>query len=315
MITKLTKSQQAKMPEYVNEWIQIGTKTDRLNYDRTVDIIHDLQEHLLDSPKTPVLIFDDPAECWVACHFADQGTPVNDIKGKVDEYFAGKIKLKLEPFALPYLTGSFDSHVFAFYDFFKNELNIDFKESTKKYEIWRATSEIGMIFPLPTVAIVCEKPEVIKLGENRRIHCDGGPAVRYKGRGHIQLFALNGTIVPEFLAVTPAEQLDLARYNDITNADVRMEFVRKVGIERMLTKGKLVDSHTKYKDTWWTKSEYELWDMHELFPGIAYAPHLKMLNQTTKVFHVEAVSPDCKTLEQAIHERLGERDLDIQAIA
>jgi hypothetical protein len=40
-----------------------------------------------------------------------------------------------------------------------------------------------------------------------------------------------------------------------------------------------------------------------------------MTNQTTGVFHVEAVSPRCRTLADAIKERLGGRDLKITAIA
>jgi hypothetical protein len=109
--------------------------------------------------------------------------------------------------------------------------------------------------------------------------------------------------------MTPSHELTLEQYNKLENADHKMEFVRKFGVERMLSVGKKIDSHENYNEAWWTKSEYELWDMAVLFPGIPYAPHLKMLNQTVGVWHVESVSPECKNLKQAIAERLGDIDL------
>jgi hypothetical protein len=55
--------------------------------------------------------------------------------------------------------------------------------------------------------------------------------------------------------------------------------------------------------------------MNHLFEGINYAPHLKMLNQTTGVWHVEAVSPSCMSVADAIKDRFGGRDLNIIGIA
>jgi cellulase/cellobiase CelA1 len=126
---------------------------------------------------------------------------------------------------------------------------------------------------------------------------------------------LNGINVPEWLAVTPTGKLTVEDYNRLTNADHKVEFIRKFGVERMLCMGKKIDSFEKYKKEWWTRSQYELWDMNCIFDGVNYAPHLKMLNQTTGVWHVEAVSPDCKNLKDAIKERFNGMDLDIQAIA
>jgi hypothetical protein len=182
------------------------------------------------------------------------------------------------------------------------------------YDMWEETSKIGLIYPLEDVCIVSEKPTVINLSDNQ-LHCEGGPALEYAGHSSFKIFALNGVMVDEYLAVTPGEQLDLTYYNEIQNADQKTEFVRKFGVERMLELGKKIDSYDKYSDEWWNKSEYELWDMSCLFQGVSYAPHLKMVNQTTNVFHVEAVSPQCRTLADAIKERLGGRDLKITAIA
>ena len=321
MITELTQEQKDQCPIYAQKWIDIGISTNRIEYDRALDIVNDVQEHLLQKPRTPIILVDDPIEAWIACHFANEGTPVNEIMVKVDEFYATpkKDRIKLESFSTPYLVGSFDASIWSFYDYCQQVLGVDYREKTENFAIWKATSELGMIFPFDHVCIVSQKPTTIKLNENRVAHCDGGPAIEYAGRGNgktnIKIFMLNGIRVPEWLAVTPSGNLSDKDYSQLENADQKMEFVRKFGVERMLGMGKKIDSYEKYNKEWWTRSQYELWDMHCLFEGVPYAPHLKMLNQTTGVWHVEAVSPDCITLEDAVKERMLGLDFDIQAIA
>lgn len=335
-ISELTPEQQAKMATYVSKWIAIGTDTARLNYDRTLDIVNNVQKNILKEEPTPVIIFNNPIEAWVACNYAVHGHKINELKQCVEEYFKGnKPEWKVSHFVSPYLNGSFSAPTFAFYDFFKYELHVAFEAKGTPvenavsnglsidalYELWRSTTELGLIYPLHNVTgtvqnmcIVCEKPSFVKLNENGVIHCDGGPAVKYEGHGNMIIYALNGVTVPDWLALTPSSKIPVERIHEIKNADVKAEFVRKIGIERMLSMGKKIDSHESYNDEWWTKSEYELWDMSSLFPNVEYAPHLKMLNQTTKIWHVEAVSPECKNIEDSLKDRYG-RNVDIIGIA
>jgi hypothetical protein len=317
-IEGLTDKQKSAMPQYVDKWIKLGTSTDRFSFDDAVDIIHDLQKIVLKQETTPVLVFDDPVEAWVACNSAKTHR-ANDIPKLVDDYFDGKLKLQIEQFYTPYLRGSFDASFYSFYDFFRDEVGIKY-EVNAEYEAMRASHILGYIFNIKDVGpqnmcIVCQKPVEINLNENNVIHGDGQPAIRYKGRGNVRVYALNGIVVPEWLAMTKSTDIPLKNYNLIENADQKMEFVKKVGIERMLDMGTQIDSYKKYKTKMWHNSQYELWDMSKLFPTITYAPHLKMLNQTTGVWHVEAVSPKCRTLTEAIQERFGGRDLEIEAIA
>lgn len=318
-IEKLTPEQEAKFPDYVNKWVSIGTNTDRLDPVETKRIIDNFQTEILQREKVPVVIFDNPNECWVACNYAVSGVAPEDLHARVDNFFntpKGQRDIVIEQPVFPYQEGSFFVSVFSFYDYMFNELGIEIDAELKRlYDMWEETSKLGLIYPLDNVVIVSEKPTVIKLNENRVLHCDGGPALEYAGHGPFQIFALNGVMVDEYLAVTPGEQLELEYYNKIDNADQKTEFVRKFGVERMLSFGTKLDDYTNYNEEWWNRSEYELWDMKALFPGVRYAPHLKMTNQTSGVFHVEAVSPSCLTLADAIKERLGGRELEIVNIA
>lgn len=337
-ISELTEAQKAKMPEYVKKWIAIGNDTARLNYDRTLDIVNNVQEHILNKPRTPVIIFNNPVEAWIACNYATHGHKINELKQCVEDFFSGKKpEWKVSPYVSPYLNGSFSAQTFAFYDFFKYELGIVFEangagaEAAKNehttlsvdelYEIWKSTTELGLIYPIHGVTgtvqdmcIVSEKPTTVKLNEDGVIHSESGPAIAYAGHGDMKIFALHGVIVPEWLAVTPSSKIAVERMHEIKNADVKAEFVRKIGVERLCSMGTILDSHTNYSDEWWTKSEYELLDMQSLFEGVDYAPHLRMLNQTTKIWHVEAVSPSCKTIGDALKDRYG-REVKIIGIA
>jgi len=316
MITELTPAQSAAIPTYVDKWIKKGIDTARLDYDRTVDIIHKVQVNLLKRKETPVVIVDNPIEAWVACNLFNNGMEIKDLVIQSKKLIAegNKDGVKIETYSSPYLCGSFDAPIFAFYDFFHNEVGIDFGAVTENYKIWSSTHELGLIFPLNEICIVSQKPTAVHLNEAKVAHKDGGPAISFAGEGNLNIYMLNGVRVPDWLAETHHSKLTVQQYNEITNADQRMEFVKKVGIERMLETGKKVDSYTNYANEWWNKSEYELWDMKHLFQGIDYAPHLKMKNQTVGVWHVEAVSPECSNLADAIKERLG-GEFDIVAIA
>jgi hypothetical protein len=104
--------------------------------------------------------------------------------------------------------------------------------------------------------------------------------------------------------MTPAEKLDINFFINEKNADIRTEFVRKYGIDRMVSMGQDIDTYKKYKNEWWTKSQYKLINMAFAYEGLSYCPHLYMLNQTVPgVYHVEAVSPKCKTIQDALNER------------
>jgi hypothetical protein len=291
MITELTKEQQDALPKYAAKWIAIRDNTDRFTLEEAIAIIHPFQEKILTMKKTPVRIFDSPISLWKA----------------VQEKFGEKVE-----FVSCYQDGSFFSHVFGYYDYLieQNLLVLD-AELKQKFDIWKETSKLGLIYPFEDECFVCQKPTKISVNEKNQLHCEDGMAMMYGDWG---FYSLNGVTVPEYLVMTPSEDLSMDWYLQQTNADVKAEFVRKYGVERMLELGKKVDSYENYdqeENPWWYKSEYELWDMNVLFDGIPYQPYLKMKNGTTGIWHVEAVSPECTTLELAIKERFGNMDVRI----
>lgn len=144
------------------------------------------------------------------------------------------------------------------------------------------------------IAVLCRRPEHTSLNSRGKLHRDGGAALEW--RDGWKLFYLNGVLVPEEVAVTPAESLDSTVILRERNIEVRREIIRKIGIERILQKlgGKIVDA----------------WNSYELIslkiPGMRIEPtYLKMKNPSTGTFHVEGVPPKIKTCRDALSWRVG----------
>jgi hypothetical protein len=109
------------------------------------------------------------------------------------------------------------------------------------------------------------------------------------------VWALNGVRLPQEIVETLASELDPRLVTTIQNAEVRREFVRKVGIERICE-----GLNARCLDR---EGEYELL-MLDLGDGRS-RPYLKMRNPSIRVFHIEGVGPDCRTVSQALNFRNG----------
>jgi len=313
-VDKLTPEQEADLAVWRDKGLAAGLNTDRIDKEKAVDIIHRLQTVVLGRQETPAVFFENPLEAILAINLLAEDKYENpeQVRGKTKEEIlkvTGKDKLT---FYWPYLVGSFDSYWLYFYDYFiKHDLvEIEPELKEKLYILFDCLS-LGLIYPLEDICFVTEKPAEIHL-ENGQLHYKTGPAISYNG--DFKVYALNGVIVDQYLVETPEEELSMDYYNKQKNADVRTEFVRKFGIDRMMEFGKKIDSYENYNEEWWTKSEYELYDMNKLFEGVEYAPHLKMTNPTTKIFHVEPVAPTCKTISEALKDRFGDKEFQIQDI-
>lgn len=204
----------------------------------------------------------------------------------------------LANFISPYLYGNYDASYFSFYDYMNEVFGFDFGE---KWDWYKSTSQISLFYPLENICIISRKPIEININKKGQLHADGKPALLYKDG--FAVWALNGIRVTKELAEIPAGLLSLDMFKKEQNADVKTEFIRKYGIDRMIDLGKTVDSHEKYDNRFWDESEYKLIDMANIFGNIEYAPHLYMKNQTTGVYHLEGVSPDCKKLVDAFKFR------------
>jgi len=160
---------------------------------------------------------------------------------------------------------------------------------------------VGYWTPYRDFVIVQDRPKRIHFNELELLHNVTGAAVEYSdGFG---LYFMHDTAVPKWLATSTSSQLDPLDIVRLKNTQVRTEFIRKIGAERMLAKlgSKLLSK----------RNDYEL---HEVqIPGHWRTTRfLKMLNPSVpELWHVECVPANLATVEAALKWR---KPLELQAI-
>ena len=167
-------------------------------------------------------------------------------------------------------------------------LGVDNLSTIEPYAVF--AEKVNSITAYHGLAIPSRKPKIYWL--NKQLHREGGMAVQYQdGYG---LWCLHGVSVPSWLAETKSDEIDVSEFAKIENAEVRREFILKVGIERIVTK-----LNVRRLDQ---RGDYELLSV-PLGGRTGNWPYLKMLNPSLGVWHLEAVDKSCYTVEQALNWR------------
>lgn len=296
MITKLTKKQEKQIQEYVEKYIKIAFSTGPSpRGPETKEMIAKIYKEFKgqEAPKQ-IIHVKSPLEAWK----------------KIKELYSND---DIGSFCWPYLDGSYSANVFAYYDFMREVMGIKFENS--HYDLWKQTINYGMIFTLDDVCVISDKAEKISYNENFDFHCDGAPAFVYGGDDPIEFYRLNRVDCPKWLVMTAAEDIDPMKIHEITNAEVRREFVRKVGLDRIVHKlgGKIIDTEeiqvkTPHNPDWVCK--YELLEVN--YGNNTKRRVLKMPNPSMEgIFHVEYVPIECETVRDAMNFRLNRTEDEI----
>ena len=181
--------------------------------------------------------------------------------------------------------GLHDADWLSFYDFFKSELGLC--EVDRLDGLMELAENCGWFWPFNGAVILTEKPIETHL-KDKKLHRDGGPAILYKDG--LCVYALNGVVVSQEIAETPADKLSSSLILKEKNAEIRREIVRKIGIDRALKDldAKVIDDN----------HGYQLLGL-DLGDG-RIRPYLSMQNPSIDARHIEGVHPDCTTVEQAL---------------
>ena len=189
--------------------------------------------------------------------------------------------------------GQHDAAWLAVYDYFATVCGL-IKQTEKLRGLWSVAKNAGWYLPYEHICWISERHNICRLKDNR-IHCSDGPAIAYSDGWAI--YGLNGVRVPQWLVETPANRIDPKKFAEIENAEVRREFVRKVGVERIAQKcgATLLDK----------RDDYELLQI-DLQGSTGKWPYLKMLNPSIGVWHLECVDKACRTVQQALNFRASQ---------
>jgi len=217
----------------------------------------------------------------------------------------------VSPYLVQQIYGCHDAWWLAFYDYFDEVVGVECCRRLRP--LMRLATHCGWWAPYESVAILQDRPKHIRFDADGRLHCDGGAAIAY--RDGFSVWALSGTRVPQWLAETPAGRIDPQRIKEIDNAQVRAEFVRKVGLERLYhgLGGRVIDQkrvvlRTPHNANW--ECPYELVEL-SYGEGIKRRA-LKMPNPSMpELWHIEYVPGDVETVEQAMNFRLDRAEQDV----
>ena len=163
----------------------------------------------------------------------------------------------------------------------------------KHWDWYIKTAQVGLFYPLENICIISDRPKAIRL-TNGLLHTDGQMAVEYTdGWG---TYCLNGVRMEKDQVMIPPEALTIETILSTKNIDQRRELIKKAGISKVKSAGKLLEK----------VGEYELLDLQEALGDTSPNPFLWMKNPSLEdTFHLECVGRECTTVQQALNWRAG----------
>ncbi len=326
MITKLTKEQEARFPEFVEKWTAIGLSIQPINRQAAIAALAKLFG-VVGRPSPKPIFCTSPLAIWLTIGNLRQIASVSDsVSDSVSASVSDSVRASVRDSVIAsvsdsvrasvsdsviasvsdsvrdsvsdsvnwnwwYDLGQFQSWWLSFYDFMAAVLAVDNSKLVGNEDFCRSA---GYSVCFENLAFIGERPLVIHRAGNR-LHKDGGAAVEYPdGFG---VYALNGIRMKPDYVLTPAEKINPADVLKEANADQRRELIRKVGIDRMLA---VLPNKRMEK-----RGDYELLSV-DLGNGVTDARFLKMVNPSVGCFHLEGVEPGISTVEQALNWRNGQ---------
>ena len=189
----------------------------------------------------------------------------------------------------------------ASYDFFKTELGV------KGLEIIEPTlalsQDVGWIFPYKNLCVLTKKPVEINRNDQGQLHHESKKAIQWAdGWG---FYSLNGTRMPTWIFETPKDQIDPKEILAIKNVDIRTRAIEWFGRENLLDLLGYEVIDEKIESNSYKTYKYQL---IKLDVGLGKKDnYLYMENPSCDEKHVEPVSNECKTVDEALEFRIPKR--------
>jgi len=303
MIEKLTSEQEQQLKEFHERCMQIGLSTDRMDKSKHKTIINHIYKKYLKKEKEPHIWYvDSPFQynCIInILNLIDKDKMVTDIKQALQESLSSYLESDKDQrlFHNVYWSNA-DIYWIGFYMFPLLYLGIDYGEdlNTDLKMFFELIQDSGYIFYHEDICFISEKPIEIHTNENHLLHNESGPSILFAD-GYFT-WHLNGVEVNEKIVMPPADQLSTKMILEESNAEVRKEILKKIGIDRVISE---FNAQILEK-----KNGYVLYDIPIKDSNENNLIYLKMENPSTDEIHFERVHFECKTVEAALAYRDGE---------
>jgi len=212
-ITQLTPEQEAQMIDFREEWRKHGLSTEPIDKEKAASIITEMYKEI--GKEQPKFIFcESPLEAQKAMakyqavwdHFSKFHTSDQKVFAATNAFFDDpdsepKLKKSLDNIKVTYQStdfhGSMDAYWICFYEFPEKYLGIKYQpDDSRKLKMWSDLAKCcGWFWPREMYCFVSDRPEVLSFNPRNRLHCEDGPAIRY--RCGWELYYWNGVQVPK----------------------------------------------------------------------------------------------------------------------
>ena len=173
MIAQLSKEQEALLPAYRDKWIDIGLRTGPVDFEKA---------------KTAVCKAYEIAGLLTPTQFYVAKSPIDAIKviQKIDS------SISADKIFNDMIFGCHDADWLSFYQYFRDAVGI--KECHKVDGLIELANHCGWLNLYEDVVVFQDRPTHIKFDEQKRLHCEDGPAILY-GDG-FSVYAWHGVTIP-----------------------------------------------------------------------------------------------------------------------
>lgn len=232
MINKLTKQQEVRLQQVRAEWFAWGTCTEPANRPLAEEAIRGLYKEA-GHPEPKIVIWcNSPAKALELIH-ALKTTRMT--RAQLDALLAAPTVLVKE--ATQSLSaawwGAMEAHWVAFYLFGRDELGVKYEEKRSfQLNMWRnITMSACWWWGYANYAIISERPSVVQMNAQERLHCADGPALAF--RDGYSVYNWMGVRVPRQVIMAP-ETLVSAQVLAYPNVEVRRVMIERMGLEKFL---------------------------------------------------------------------------------
>jgi hypothetical protein len=172
MIRSLTPEQTARFGEYVEKCIAIGLNTEPVDLENAKAAV--CKAYRLAGLKEPTQFYvvDSPVAAIDFIRKLDPSKKKRDILNEM-------------------CFGSMDISWISFYKYFNEVVGLDIKEIADLHDLALHT---GWYNAYEDVVVFQHRPEYIKFDENNLLHCETGPAIRF--RDGYSIYSWHGTRIP-----------------------------------------------------------------------------------------------------------------------
>jgi len=336
-IESLTPEQTDRLADYREKWIQIGLNTDPCNRPLAEKSIRAAYKNAALSPPRQIVWVNSPmgvliayavlqgigpqvrTQVWtqigpqVRTQVRDQIGPqvldqvgalvLDQVRALVGDKVWNQVRDKVGSQIKNFGYGAHDASWLGFYQFFDEVLGLEGCAALRP--LATLAEHCGWWLPYENVAICSEKPAEIHLSDTKRLHRDGGPAIRF--RDDWSVWALNGIRVSKQIAETPADRIPIRWWAEEENVEIRHELEKKIGTERILAECEGTCIHQDIVTVGGRDHAYAVLEL--TLANDDRRRLLDMTNPSTGETHKEWLPPEIATVQEAITWRNGASEL------